>query len=355
MRGLAVAGELGSPTGLGAAARSLAAGAQILGFGGEGVTLGVGKVPLGQPPEGAALLLAVNAPSLALMLARAGGGFLRHRRVIGAWAWELPVVPPGWAAGGRYVHEVWAPSDFVGQALQRILPQHVRRVPYPLALCGLPPAAPAASLGLPAEAVVTVMVLSLGSSFTRKNPLAGIAAFRRAFGKRPDQMLLIKLSGARAFPREAARIEAEAGPNIRVIGGTWPPERMAALAARADIVLSLHRAEGFGLVLAEAMLRGKPVVATGWSGNLDFMDEKSAALIGYDLVPVADASGIYKPLTGAFWAEPDIEHAASWLRRLGDDAALRAALGARARDHARSRLDGTAMREALAANGVEPV
>ncbi|WP_298215633.1 glycosyltransferase [Acidocella sp.] len=353
-RGVVVAGEMGWGTGLGQAARSLAMGARLLGYGGGEVSCGVGRKPRGPaPPPGAALLLAINAPSLPLMLARAERDLLRGRLVIGAWVWELPVVPPGWAAGRRYVHEVWAPSPFAAQALEAVAPRRVRVVPYPLALLPPSPAPPCADV--PEGKVVTLMALSLGSSVARKNPAAGIAAFRRAFGRRDDQLLVIKLSGAAADPRAAAQLAAEAGPNIAVFSGAWPEERMAALMERADIVLSPHRAEGFGLVLAEAMLRGKPVVATGWSGNLTFMDQASAALIGYELVPVADASGLYPPLRGARWAEPDIGHMAEWLRRLGDDAALRAALGGRGRAHASACLGGGAMRAALAAHGVAPL
>ncbi|MDE1905400.1 MAG: glycosyltransferase [Rhodospirillales bacterium] len=346
-------GELEASTGLGGAARHLLAGAQALGFGGYPVTLGVGRVPSGDIPENAALLLAVNAPSLPLMLARAERTMLR-RRIIGSWAWELPVVPKSWVAGGRYVHEVWAPSPFVAQALEAVLPGRVRMVPYPLALCGLPAEDEALGLNLPSHITVTLMVLSLGSSFTRKNPLAGVAAFKRAFANRTDQLLIVKLQGAAAYPREAAQIEAVAGPNVQVVSGVWPEARMAALMARADIILSLHRSEGFGLVLAQAMLRGKPVVATGWSGNMVFMDEISAALIGYELVTVKDKTGIYKPLQGARWAEPDVAHAAEWLCKLGDDAGLRLAMGGRARAQAAAALNGEAMRQALLANDVVP-
>lgn len=352
-RGLAVAGELDGGTGLGEAGRILQSAARSAGFGGAPIVMGVGRAPRGGIPSGAALLLAVNAPSLRLMLARAGKDWLRGRRVIGSWAWELPVAPLNWREGGRYVHEVWAPSAFVAEALEPLLPGRVRLVPYPLALYGLPPAELDVDFGLPEDAVVTLMVLSLGSSFARKNPLAGIAAFRRAFGGEREQILVVKLQGAGAYPREAARLEAEAGANIRIMSGAWPRQKVAALLARADIVLSPHRSEGFGLVLAEAMLRAKPVVATGWSGNLAFMDAQSAALIGYDLVEIEDMSGIYEKGGGARWAEPDIEHAAAWLRRLGGDAGLRAALGARARTHALEKLDAGPLRAALSANGVE--
>jgi glycosyltransferase involved in cell wall biosynthesis len=288
------------------------------------------------------------------MLARAPAALLRRRRVIGVWAWELPVAPPGWADGARYVHEAWAGSPFTAAALEPIFPGRIRMVPLPLGLLNaLAPAADRASFGLPEAAVLTVMVFALGSSFTRKNPLAGIAAFKRAFGTREDQVLVVKFSGAAAFPREAAQILAQAAPNIRFFGESWPPGQVTALLACADIVLSLHRSEGFGLVPAEAMLMGKPVVATGWSGNMAFMDATSAALVGYELVPVDDPTGVYARLPGAVWAEPDIVHAAEWLRRLGDDPVARKALGEAGRAHAARALNGEEMRNGLEENGIE--
>jgi glycosyltransferase involved in cell wall biosynthesis len=352
--GLSVAGELGQSTGMGQAARTMLAAAEFLGLARGGVNLHVGKIPVGTAPAGAALLLAVNAPSLPLMLARAPAALLRHRRVIGIWAWELPVVPPNWALGARYVHEAWVSSPFTAAALEPMFPGKIRVVPFPLALLNTPaPTAARAAFGLPEAAVVTVMVFALGSSFTRKNPLAGVAAFKRAFGGRKDQVLVVKFSGAAAFPREAARIMAEAAPNIRFFGESWPPGQVSALLACADIVLSLHRSEGFGLVPAEAMLLGKPVVATGWSGNMAYMDGSSAALVGFHLVKVVDPTGVYARLPGALWAEPDAGHAAELLRQLGDDEAARRTLGEAGRAHAAKALNGDEMRQGLKENGIE--
>ncbi len=116
-------------------------------------------------------------------------------------------------------------------------------------------------------------------------------------------------------------------------------------------MLSLHRAEGFGLVPAEAMLLGVPVVATGWSGNMDFMDADSAALVPYTLVPARDPRGVFEA-EGAEWAEPDIAAAAARLARLADDPAERAALGARGRATARARLGLAPVRDALAGIGL---
>jgi glycosyltransferase involved in cell wall biosynthesis len=122
-----------------------------------------------------------------------------------------------------------------------------------------------------------------------------------------------------------------------------PPQDRHALTACADIVLSLHRGEGFGLVLAEAMLLGKPVVATGWSGNTDFMDGSNAALVSYRLVPARDDRSVYRGL----WAEPDVAEAAVLLRGLADDASLRRDLGERARTSTLERLDGRELAAAL--------
>jgi glycosyltransferase involved in cell wall biosynthesis len=124
-------------------------------------------------------------------------------------------------------------------------------------------------------------------------------------------------------------------PNIRLETRTLPAADLHALTAAADIVLSLHRSEGFGLVLAEAMLLRRPVIATGWSGNMAFMDAHCAALVDYRLVPARDPRQVY---AGASWAEPDHEAAVAQLRRLADDSAERVALGARGEAAATLRL-----------------
>ena len=99
---------------------------------------------------------------------------------------------------------------------------------------------------------------------------------------------------------------------------------MRTLMASVDVVISLHRSEGFGLFLAEAMCLGKPVVATGWSGNMDFMDEKSAGLVRYCLVRGGVEAG---PYAGGQWAEPDVDHAAQLIGRLIREPEHRAAMG----------------------------
>jgi glycosyltransferase involved in cell wall biosynthesis len=303
----------------------------------------------GIPPAGVPLVLHVNAPMLPLALLRLPSGVARNRPIIGYWAWETPEVPPDWRPALACVSEVWVPSRFTAAALEPMLPGRIRVVPPPLGI--VPPvAAPLSSAesGLPDEAIVVLVSFNLASSFARKNPFAAIAAFRGAFGDRPDRILVLKVGHPEHAPADFARLTQMArAPNIRIDTRTLPPAERHGLTARADIVLSLHRGEGFGLVMAEAMLLGKPVVATGWSGNTDFMNQTNAALVGYRLVPARDDRSVYRGL----WAEPDVAEAAAVLRSLADDPARRRELGIRARASTLAHLDGRKLMSALAGLG----
>jgi glycosyltransferase involved in cell wall biosynthesis len=286
---------------------------------------------------------------LPYVLSRLPRRFLRARRVVGYWAWELPIVPPDWRAGAGFVHESWVPSQFTAHAVQPLLPGRVRVVPHPLAVAPPQPAATSrAALGLPADAVIVLVTFNLASSLERKNPAGAIAAFRTAFGTRADRLLLIRCGNPTHFPEDFAQLSAatEGIGNIRLDTRPLPPAEAHAVTAAADIVLSLHRSEGFGLVPAEAMLLGRPVIATGWSGNMQFMDPSSAALVKYRLVPAWDVRGVYS-VSGAVWADPETDEAATLLRRLADDPAARTALGTAGRQAALARLGPEPLRAAV--------
>jgi glycosyltransferase involved in cell wall biosynthesis len=303
-------------------------------------------------PADAALLAVVNAPVLPFGLLRLKRDFIAGRRVIGLWAWELPVAPKSWAEGAKFVHEVWAPSRFTADALAPLAPGRVRVVPFPLAEIDLPVAGDRASFGLPKDALVVLTVINLASSMVRKNPLGNIAAFKAAFGARRDCIFVLKLSGTADYPADLALIRAaiDDAPNIRLMSESIPQAQLHGLMAAADIVLSLHRAEGFGLVPATAMLLGRAVVATNWSGNVTFMNAESSALIDYRLIPATDPRGTYH-FPQARWADPEIEDAASRLLELADPE-RRAAMALAGQTHARRVLDGAALRAALRENGI---
>jgi len=358
--GIIVAGELSRATGLGESARLTLRGLASLGVPAWPLDIGpllpahtadlpLPESPAGEPPAGAALVLHVNPPYVPLVLARLPRGLVRNRRIVGFWVWELPVTPPEWRLGARFVHDAWAPSRFAAEALSPLLPGRLRVVPYPLAIAPPEPAPLSrADFGLPETTLVVLVSFNLASSFERKNPLGAVAAFRAAFGDRTDRLLLLKIGNPRHSPDDFARLSAAVAdaPNIRLETRTLPAADALALTATADLVLSLHRSEGFGLVPAEAMLLGRPVIATGWSGNMEFMDERSAALVRYRLVAVEDPRGVYAA-PGAVWAEPEVAHAAEWLRRLAEDAPARAALGVAGQEAVRTRLGPAALAAAV--------
>ncbi len=360
--GIIVGGEVGRASGLGEGARLMVAALHGLGIPAWQIEAGL-PVPgettipptrLPAAPGKAPLVLHVNAPLLPAALLRLGRAITAGRRVIGYWAWELPVVPATWHHGARFVHEIWAPSRFTAAALEPLAPGRVRVVPHPVAARPPAPAALSrADFGLPEDAVVTLVSFSIASSFERKNPLGAIAAFRAAFGDRADRILVLKLLHAGHAPGDITRLRAAiaGAPNIRVETRLLPAADSHALTRSADIVLSLHRSEGFGLVPAEAMFLGRAIVATNYSATTDFLDSSCAMPVGYRLIPARDPRGIFEA-PGAQWAEPDIAGAANALRALAGDAALRAQLGAQAARVAPVRLGTAALADAVRGLGL---
>ena len=316
--GMGVGGELDRASGLGEGSRLVLAGLAALGV--PRWEVGAGRET---PPPGVPVLLHLNPAAVPLEMLRLGREVVRGRRIVGLWPWELPVVPAGWREAFSFVHEVWAPSRFSAAAIMAAMPagfsaRDVRVVPYPLA-CQAPVAVTLErvalereALGVAEGAVVTLVVFNLASSFVRKNPLGAVAAHRAAFGGRMDRVLLIRVGNADHFPADFAALRAVAAglPNVVIETRVRTRDEAHAVMAACDIVLSLHRSEGFGLVPAEAMLLGKPVVATGWSATEDFLEDGWAVRVPARLVPAVDPRGVFEA-RGAVWAEPDIEAAAA--------------------------------------------
>ena len=298
-----------------------------------------GASPSFAPGDEGAAIVHINAPLIPLAYMRLPRCLVRRSRIVGYWAWELPIVPRNWRNAFAFVHEIWVPSRFVADALARETDLPIRVVAHPVAANGSAvQAADRRQFDLADDGLLVLSAFNAASGFERKNPLAAIEAFGRAFGASMRHRLLIKTINPHHQPRAMARLRDKAAgmPNVTIIERACGPNEMRSLIAASDIVLSLHRSEGFGLVAAEAMLAGKPVVATGWSGNMDFMDADNSRPVEFDLVPARDPDGIYD-LAGARWADPDTAHAARCLQELASSRTLRDALGTRAKSEARDR------------------
>ena len=247
---------------------------------------------------------------------------------IACWHWELPEFPDAWTSAAVPFQEIWAPSSFVQSAVSRKVSIPVTHMPHGISVHHIESCTPQ-ELGVPAGRFTFLFLFDLASVVQRKNPVGAMEAFRRAFEGNDNVALLIKASRAGAHPKEYADLLARVAEsrNVFVSSEQLSRARTNGLLAASDAVVSLHRSEGFGLILAEAMWLGKPVVATGWSGNMDFMNSGNSCPVGYELVTL---DRDYPPYAaGQQWAEPDLEHAAYYLKRLFDDQQFRAKVGAR--------------------------
>jgi len=277
-------------------------------------------------------LLCVNADCTRALIAELGDQARVGRRTVGLWFWETQRLPERMRDAFEHLDEVWAASSFTCQALARDAPGAVRLLHLPVRVPTRSPRLTRCDLGLP-KGFLVLYNMSFHSVAERKNPLGAVHAYLRAFGPGDGTHLVIKTIGGDIFweQLEALRAATRDRPDVHIADGYVRSFEALAMIAHCDCYLSLHRSEGFGLTMAEAMARGRPVVATGWSGNMDFMDERTARLVPYRLVDVPDGCDPYSG-TGV-WAEPDLDAAAEALRSIHDDPRAAAALGQRAKAH----------------------
>ncbi|MFO0851532.1 MAG: glycosyltransferase family 4 protein [Gemmataceae bacterium] len=249
----------------------------------------------------------INSPPMAY-LERCGAHLRPGVKRAAVLYWESDRPPADLADRLRGIDEVWAPTRFVTDALRPAL-----SIPVVPLLPGieLPAVAPARRDDARFQ---VLFAFDMASLMARKNPLGLIAAFRRAFRRDEPADLVLKVSRGEQCPGDLAELIAACRDSgVTLIDRHLPRSELLGLMAACDCYASLHRAEGFGLGMAEAMLLGKPVIATRYSGNLDFLTDDTGYLVDCELVPVP-AGTPYPP--GASWAEPSVEHAAVLLRRV---------------------------------------
>lgn len=273
-------------------------------------------------------IICLNADYLHEFTSDVGVEFFADRYSIGVWFWETSVFRDEELQGVRFVDEVWVASEFVRRAVSAKADVPVFVVPLPVEK--------------PPEAVVSRSDLELPPGFMflftfnfvsaqRKNATAVVEAFKEAFAPGEGPVLVMKsVNGRERKPRrlEALHRAADGRDDIHVLDGYVSVDERNALIAACDCYVSLHRSEGYGLTMAEAMAYGKPVIATGYSGNLDFMEEGNSYLVPYRLTPIPTDWWAYSP--GAEWADPDVGAAAGVMRRIYENQNEARARGERA-------------------------
>ncbi|WP_267118806.1 glycosyltransferase [Xanthomonas sacchari] len=259
--------------------------------------------------------------------------------VIGFWFWELERVPLDWLDAIDAVDEIWVATEYVAHAFRSVTQKPVIVVPHPVPI----PLGPVGGIEKPdfdldPSSFSFLFSFDFNSWVERKNPWAVISAFESAFprGDEPVQLLIKSSNGvchAQALRRLLRRVRKDRRIVVRdqILGQNL----VDGLQWTVDAYVSLHRAEGFGLGMAEMMAKGKPVAATAWSGNCDYMDETCAGMIGYRLVQVGTDDYLGD---GGVWADADVQEAASWMAHISQDRCAAKSLGDAARQAITDRL-----------------
>ena len=339
--GVNLVGHFLYPSGLQEAAAGLARACELAGL---GVTRRDLPMLLDAPPTGdtdyrgleiydTTITLAAINTFPEVWRARSGVHWRGGVKRVAVWYWELEDVPAEFVPQMQWPDEVWAPTAHLAAAFAKVVACPVRPM---LPGVELPQfvAKSRGELGLP-PGFVFLVTFDMGSVMARKNPLGAVRAFAAAFpGGRAGVHLVIKVSRGDTRPDDLRELQyaVAATPNVIVIDRVFSRDDVVALLDAADCYVSLHRAEGLGLGMAESMLLGKPVIATDYSGNRDFMPPGTAYLVRYTKQALQKDHGPYP--AGAHWAEPDTGHAAELMRAAVDDAAGTAEIAARGRAHA---------------------
>jgi glycosyltransferase involved in cell wall biosynthesis len=276
------------------------------------------------------------------VLSSLGDRYFQDKYNIGYWVWESQhYFPTQWLQTFKLFHEIWTPSNYSNQAISNVSPIPVMTIPHAISLPE-DPAVDRQELGLPADKFVFLFIYDPLSLSARKNPEGVIKAFQQAFDRSDDRVcLVIKTKGINAQTLAKFKQLAADCAQIILIDAKFSRDRLNALIYHCDCYLSLHRCEGFGLTLAEAMFYGKPTIATGFSGNLDFMNRANSFLVDYQPIEL-DRDIVYFG-KGTIWAEPDLDCASRYMQQVVADPALANQIGTRAARDIRSQLSPQAV------------
>lgn len=264
-------------------------------------------------------LVHVNVDTLNYFFQLKGPSYFEGRYNIGIWYWELSKFPSRWLPAFKLYNEIWTTSSFTSKCLSRFSPVPVVRMRYPLWIdTTLVDKQARKKFGLEKDVSVFLFMFDFASVVERKNPFSLLKAFRMAFGSKDKVTLVLNCISSEVNRAAAAQLQSQSSDlKVRILKKHLSERDYVSLIAACDCYVSLHRSEGLGLPCAEAMYLGKPVIATGYGGNTDFMNNANSFLVKYDLVELEKDYGPYEK--GGVWAQPDIEQAAQFMRWVYDN------------------------------------
>lgn len=280
-----------------------------------------------------AAVVSTNPHEISLVYDQFGVDTLRTRYVIGQWFWELEEFPEPYHMGYQLVNELWAPTKFMQTSIAKYAPKSVQVVHMPLPLLPLTinEEIERKDFNIDNDRFMFLFTFDFCSSIARKNPHGVLAAFKQAFKENEGPVLVVKSVNNYHFPNALGnlRAHAEGRTDIIFLNEHFDHSVVGSLRNLCDCYVSLHRSEGLGLTISESMCLGKPVIATGYSGNMDFMTEANSILIPWKYTTVGPNSEPYQ--AGAKWAEPDLGEAANAMRYVYENESVAKKLGEQAK------------------------
>jgi glycosyltransferase involved in cell wall biosynthesis/tetratricopeptide (TPR) repeat protein len=279
------------------------------------------------------VLLAVNAQDVPAIFVKDRAAVLEISHTVGFFLWETSEAPRVQRLGIELVDEIWAPTQYVAEVYARFAPTHMVGKGLYRGSLGASTRPEGRAATVPFKFLT---VFNFDSSIERKNPLAAVEAFKQAFPNGENVQLIVKTSNVnpghwsnalRHWERLTAACEGDT--RIKLLLLHYPEAQMEELIRESSCLVSLHRSEGFAYVIADAMAHGVPVIATNYSGNVDFCSEETFFPVAYDLIAIDERVAHWKA-EGAKWADPNAKAAAEQMRRVHGDyqAALRIAKAA---------------------------
>ncbi len=349
--GINVFGFLLAGLGLGEAARSTVRGAAAVGLPYSTYDISVPTHPkdpftsseITEDNSRAINVFHLNPSALATLLdPQVKKAYLSAGYNIAFWFWETTELPDYWVAASELFDEIWVGSSFCESVVRAKVSKPVTRIPLNVASVVPDPECGKKELEIPERGFLFLTMMDFFSRTERKNPFGAVEAFQKAFGsKDKDVFLIVKLINSGASRASTRLFElARENDHIIIVDKFLSRSQLYSLINFSDCLISLHRAEGFGLPIAEAMSLGKPVIATGWSANMDFMTTANSFPISYNMITLDKYAYPY-PL-GTVWADPNIDETADIMKKLVDDRELCREVGQKAREDIHTKFNAVA-------------